>query len=167
MIPRDAGEMPIQRLAGIFELFLASDFGHVVRDFVHAVVADKRHRAFQRKPVPAGKLAAQLAAAIKNFIVPRNRLACDPERMPCGTDTSSGSFQQFAGDVAWIGPATSLSAVVDGFGKSDRVGQLLLEYRVQKLDDELHRCFIVVVKDYLEVAGPGLNITHETVSFDE
>jgi hypothetical protein len=35
---------------------------------------------------------------------------------------------------------------------------------MQKLDDELQRRFIVVVKDYLEVAGLGENIGHEIVS---
>jgi hypothetical protein len=34
---------------------------------------------------------------------------------------------------------------------------------MQKLDDELDRRFIVVVKDYLEVAGLGLNIGHGMV----
>jgi|SRR5260221_9270892 len=29
---------------------------------------------------------------------------------------------------------------------------------MQKLDDELHRGFIVVMKDYLEIAGLGVNI---------
>jgi hypothetical protein len=53
--------------------------------------------------------------------------------------------------------------LLERFGKSDRVGQLLLEYRMQKLDDELDRRFIVVVKDYLEVAGLGLNIGHGMV----
>jgi hypothetical protein len=44
---------------------------------------------------------------------------------------------------------------------------------MQKLDDELHRSFIVVMKDYLEIAGLGvniafniaLNIAHGIISF--
>ena len=50
--------------------------------------------------------------------------------------------------------------MLDCFGKSDCVGYLLLENRMQQLDDEIHRRFIVIVKDYFEVADLGLNITH-------
>src|ERR1700737_650750 len=35
---------------------------------------------------------------------------------------------------------------------------------MQKLDDELHRSVVVVMKDYLEVAGFGVNIGHWIVS---
>jgi hypothetical protein len=35
---------------------------------------------------------------------------------------------------------------------------------MQKLDDELDRRFIVVVKDDLEVAGLGLNIGHGIIA---
>jgi hypothetical protein len=34
---------------------------------------------------------------------------------------------------------------------------------MHQLDDELHRRFIVVVKDDLEVTGLGLNIAHEEI----
>jgi hypothetical protein len=54
--------------------------------------------------------------------------------------------------------------LLDGFGKSGRVGYLLLEYRMQQLDNEFHRRFIVIVKDYLEVAGLGLNVTRLNIS---
>jgi hypothetical protein len=41
---------------------------------------------------------------------------------------------------------------------------LLLEYRAQQLDDEFHRRFIVIVKDYLEVADLGLNVTRLNIT---
>jgi hypothetical protein len=78
----------------------------------------------------------------------------------------SGFFQKFAGDFAGIAPTTCLSFLLDGVGKSERVRQLLLEYRVQKFEDELQRRFIVVVKDDLAVAGISLNITHWKVTPD-
>jgi hypothetical protein len=37
---------------------------------------------------------------------------------------------------------------------------------MQKLDDEFDRRFSVVVKDYLEVAGLGLNIGHGIIAPD-
>jgi len=54
-----------------------------------------------------------------------------------------------------------------GFGKSERVGQLLLEYRVQKLNDELKRRFTVVMKNDLAVASLDLPITHWNSPPDE
>jgi hypothetical protein len=57
-------------------------------------------------------------------------------------------------------PATCLSVSADCFGQSDRVDYLLLEYRMQKLDDELDWRYIVVMKDDLNVAGVGLNFGH-------
>jgi hypothetical protein len=81
-------------------------------------------------------------------------------------DALSGRFQEFAGDFAGIAPATCLPFLMDGLGKSERVGQLLFEYRVQKFDDEPRRRFFVVVKDDLAVAGIGLNVTHWKVAPD-
>jgi len=75
-------------------------------------------------------------------------------------DALSGSFQHLAGDVARIAAATCISFLPDFFGKSERVGQRLLEYRVQEFDDELKRRFIVVVKDNLAIASLDLSITH-------
>ena len=46
LIARNAGEMPGQRLAGVFELLVAGDFRQMARDFVHAIVADKRPHPF-------------------------------------------------------------------------------------------------------------------------
>jgi hypothetical protein len=37
---------------------------------------------------------------------------------------------------------------------------------MQKLDDELDRRFIVVMKNHLEVAGLGLNIGHRIIAPD-
>jgi hypothetical protein len=46
LIPRDAGEMPVQGFAGLAELLLAGELGQLVRDVKHAVIADQRRHAF-------------------------------------------------------------------------------------------------------------------------
>jgi hypothetical protein len=58
-----------------------------------------------------------------------------------------------------------LVRICRGLGKFNRLGYRLREHRMQKLDDEFLRRFIVVVKDDvvkddLEVAGLGVNIAH-------
>jgi hypothetical protein len=171
LIARDAGEMPGQSVAGIVEWQVATDFVYASRDFVHAVIAEKRCHALQGKPVLAGKGAAEFAGAITRV---RNRLARDPERMTRVADALSSSFEQFICSLSRIGPAAGSSVLVDGVGKSGRVGQLLLEYRMHKPNDEFFRRFVVVMKDDLEVAGLGvnialniaLNIAHGIISFD-
>jgi hypothetical protein len=116
--------MPAQRVAGMFEFQAAADFVQAARDFVHALIADRRRNAFQRKPVPAGKHAAELAAAIA---VIGNRPARDPERMACGKDTLPCSFEHLVSRVARIDAARGLSVPVDCFGKFDRVVHRLVE----------------------------------------
>ena len=74
-----------------------------------------------------------------------------------------GSFKQPVGYFAGIGPANCSSVRVYGFGKLERAGDRLVEYRMQKFDDELQRSFIVVVQDHLEMAGLGMNFGHGMV----
>ena len=139
--------MPGERFAGIVELLRAGDFRLLADDLVHAIIADKRHAALQEKLVLAGKRAAQFAAALKLFCaVACDRLARYPERMTAGTGAPPGSFKQFIGNVARIGIANGLSVFADCFAESHRVGYRFLENRMQKLDDEFQRSFIVVVK---------------------
>ena len=57
-------------------------------------------------------------------------------------------------------PAHRSSVSVDCFGEFKGVGYRLLEYRMQNFNHEFHRRIIVVVKDYLEMAGLGVNIGH-------
>ena len=90
----------------------------------------------------------------------------DPERMTGIVNALSRGFQKFVGDLAGIASATRLLFSLDGVDKSERVRQRLLEYRVQKFEEELKRRFIVVVKDNLAVAGSGLNITHLKIAPD-
>lgn len=71
----------------------------------------------------------------------------------------SGSFNEFVREIARIGPANR-SSFADCFSKSGRVRYRFLEHRMQELNDELLRSFIVVVKDDMEVAGLGVNIAH-------
>ncbi len=116
--------MPRQRVAGMLEFQVATDFVQVSGDFVHAVIADGRRHALQRKPVLAVKHAAELAAAIA---VIGNRLAGDPERMARGKDTLPCSFEHLVSRVARIDAARGLSVPVDCFGKFDRVVHRLVE----------------------------------------
>ena len=41
LIARDAGEVPVQRVAGMVELLVAGDFGKSVRDVACAVIANQ------------------------------------------------------------------------------------------------------------------------------
>jgi hypothetical protein len=68
--------------------------------------------------------------------------------------------------VAELAPAHRSSVSVDCFGESKGVGYRLLEHRMQNFNHEFHRSIIVVVKDYLKVAGLGLNIGHRIVPPD-
>jgi hypothetical protein len=165
-VPRNAGEMPVQRVAGIVELLVADEFGQVARDLVHAVIADQRLHAFHCKPVLAAKHAAEFALAGTYFIGAGNRFTGDPQRMTRSNDALPGGCKQPVGYFAGIGPANCLPVRVYGFGKLERAGYRLAEYRMQKLDDELQRSFIVVVQDHLEVAGLGVNIGHVLVPPD-
>ena len=158
LIPRNAGEMPCQRLAGIVELLVADDFGQLARDLVPAVIANQRLHAFQWKRGLGGKRAAELATVI--FTALRNRLASDQERMTRGTDVLSSSLKHLVCNVARIAPAHRSSVSVDCFGEFKGVGDRLLEHRMQNFNHEFHRRIVVVVKDYLEMAGLGLNIGH-------
>jgi hypothetical protein len=76
------------------------------------------------------------------------------------TDALSSGLKQFAGFLARIASATCLSVGSDCFGKSERVGELLLEYRMQKLDEEIQRRFIIMVKDHLVMRARRLNVVH-------
>ena len=87
--------------------------------------------------------------------------------MTCNTDALSRGLKQVGGDLARIAPATCLSVLVDCFGQSDRVDELLVEHGMQKFNDELQRRFIVVVKDDLEMTGLGKGIGHGIVFLDE
>jgi hypothetical protein len=53
-----------------------------------------------------------------------------------------------------------LICLLPGWLQSEGVGQLLLEYRMQKLGHERWWRFVIVVKDDFAVADIGLNITH-------
>ena len=164
LIVRNAGEMPGERVAGAFELLGGRDFGEGSRDLVQAVIADQRHRPFKGIPVLAGKRAAELAMLVGQLAVLRNRLAGDQERMSGSPDASPGRRKQLVGTLARIGPAQRLAIFFDFFQQSGGVGCRLLEYRMQQVDDEFLRRFIVVVKDYLKETGLGLNIAHEIIS---
>ena len=72
----------------------------------------------------------------------------------------SSSLKQLVCNVARIAPAHRSSVSVDRFGEFKGVGYRLLEHRMQNFNHEFHRSIIVVVKDYLEMAGLGLNIGH-------
>jgi hypothetical protein len=52
-------------------------------------------------------------------------------------DALSRGFQKFVGDLVGIAPATRLLFSLDGVDKSERVRQRLLEYRVQKFEEEI------------------------------
>jgi hypothetical protein len=80
--------------------------------------------------------------------------------MTGATDVLSSRFKQLAGGIARIGTANGLSVLVDCFRQFECVGEFFPEHRMQKLNDEYERSFIVVVKGYLEVAGLGVNIVH-------
>ncbi len=60
LVPRNAGEMPGQRVAGIIELLVADDFGQLARDLVPAVIADERLHAFQWKRALGGSAPQSL-----------------------------------------------------------------------------------------------------------
>ena len=67
--------------------------------------------------------------------------------MTGSTDALSSGFKQPVGNVARISPANGLSVCVDCFGKLDRVAYRLVEQRMQELNYELQRGFLIVVKD--------------------
>jgi hypothetical protein len=100
---------------------------------------------------------------VRHLPVFRNRFARDQERMSGGADTPSRRCKQLVGALARIGTANSLAVFVDFFEKSGGVGGRRLEHRMQQVDDEFDRRFIVVAKDYLKEAGLGLNIAHEII----
>ena len=83
--------------------------------------------------------------------------------MPCGTDVLLRGFKQLVGNVARIGSANCLSVGDDFFGKLGRGWYRLLEHLMQKFNDEFLGSVLIVVKDYLEVAGFGVNIPHVIV----
>jgi hypothetical protein len=78
----------------------------------------------------------------------------------------SGGLQHFARNVARIASATCLPFFPNRGCESERVGQWLLEYRMQEFKDEIQRRFIVVVKDDLAMVGCDLNITHWNIAPD-
>jgi len=80
--------------------------------------------------------------------------------MTCLIDALPGRFQQFVGDVARIAAAARFVFFSDFADKSECIGHLFLEDRVQQFNYEGRRCFIVVVKDDFAVADIDLTITH-------
>jgi len=77
-------------------------------------------------------------------------------------DALPGGLQQFVGDILGIAAAICFPLLPNGFGESEGVGHLLVEYRMQKFNHQRQRRFVIVVKDDFAVADIGPNITHGT-----
>jgi hypothetical protein len=71
-----------------------------------------------------------------------------------------GSFKKFVANVARVDIADRVSVPSDAFGKSHCIEYRFLENRMQKLHDKLYGSFIVVVKNYLKIAGVVVNVAH-------
>ncbi len=80
--------------------------------------------------------------------------------MTRSTDAFASGLKQLVGNVARVDPANCPSVFVDLFGNSKCVGDLRLEYRMQKLNDEFQGSFIVIMQ--YKLYGPGGNVVHET-----
>ena len=167
LIARNAGEMPVQRVAGMAELLGASGFGKVVRDLAGAIVADQRRHASEREPVVVRKRAAEFAFVVRHFTARCNRLARDDEPMTRSIDALSGGLEHLGGNVARMGPANCVPVFFDRIDELDCVGIGPLQHQAQKLKDEILRCVIVVAKDDPEEIGLALNIPHGVALPDE
>ena len=145
-----AGEMPLQRFAGEFELLGSGDVRHIVRDGQRAVVADGRSLAGQPDLVLAGKVAAQFAGIASGIVAGLGR---HQQRVSGCLDALLGGLKQHLGDRARIGPAHGLPSPLDRRHHRIGVVRRLAKDRADKADNEILRRLVVVVNDELEVIG--------------
>src|SRR6202795_3731985 len=122
-IARDAGEVPVQRVAGMVELLVAGDFGKAVRDLACAVVADQSRHASEREQVLARKRAAKLAFSVWCFTPVRNLIAGEEDPVARSPNAFLSGFKHLGADVARIGPANGLPVFGGRIDRLEGVGK--------------------------------------------
>lgn len=150
--------MPTQCFAGVVELLVGRLFGLLASHLIDAVVTDDSTKGEQRA---VRKCSANFTAAGIRRIIGRNGFGRDQERMTRGVDALPGSYEHLVGGLTRIGPAQGLSVPVGRFGQVVRLGERDFENRMQKIDDEITRRFVIAMNEYLDVAGFGGSIGHE------